>query len=128
MLLVEAALALLALLISLVRPTLGCGSFEKFENVFLRFVVKRGLAVAFIGLSALALRLAVLPIEPIPQPSVHDEFAYLLQADTFARGRLTNPTPPMWVHFETFHVVFQPSYFAKFFPAQGVFLGLGKIV
>ena len=128
MLLIETCLALAAVVLAIVWPGLGASWFERVEARLSRLAQKRGLAVLVIGAATLLLRIAVLPVEPVPQPSVHDEFSYLLQADTFAHGRLTNPTPAMWEHFETFHEIFQPTYCSKFFPGQGLFLLLGKVV
>jgi hypothetical protein len=46
--------------------------------------------------------------------------------ETFAHGRLSNPTPPVSEFFDTFHVLMRPVYASKYFPAQGLFLALGE--
>ena len=79
-------------------------------------------------MSVLVLRLAMLPWFPIPLPFVPDDFSFLLGADTFAHGRLTNSTPVMWVHFETIHVDMVPTYMSMYFPGQALLLAAGKVL
>jgi hypothetical protein len=125
---IEFGLTLIAVALAFVSPRLGSPFFVRIERALGRLARRRGLAVAVVGITELLLRLALLPLCPIPKPFIPDDFSFLLAGDTFASGRLTNPTPAMWTHFETVHVSMQPTYMSMYFPAQGLVLAAGKVL
>jgi hypothetical protein len=73
MLAIETGLVLLSLLIAFVHPSLGSRWFQMVEERLSQLSGHRVLSIVFVGVMALALRAALLPIEPIPQPTIPDE-------------------------------------------------------
>jgi len=85
------------------------------------------IAGVLVAILSITFAVAASTIQGFQQPQAHDEYSYLLGAETFAHGRLTNPTHPMWRYFETFHVLQQPTYNSKYPPANALFIAAGWV-
>ena len=84
---IECGLAGIAIASSFAWPRIGASFFARIETLFAGLARRKRLAAATVGFSMLLLRLAILPIYPIPLPFSTDDFSFLLAADTFAHGQ-----------------------------------------
>jgi hypothetical protein len=120
----EAIALVIIILLAWVAPRFGRRRFATWEKSFARIAAHRRQAIFVAAVLPLLVRLALLPALPVPQPYQPDEFGHLLLADTFASGRITNPTHPMWPYFETLYVFHQPTYTSLYPIAQGLVMAV----
>ena len=121
---VEAVALLCVIVLAFLAPRFGRRCFIQCERMFERFAMHRTQALLAATVLPVVIRLALLPALPVPQPYTPDEFGYLLLADTFASGRITNPTHPMWPYFESLYIFHQPTYTSLYPIASALFMSL----
>lgn len=122
----ELAFWILALLLAAMLQFFKPKWLAEAEERFRRISQHRVACVCGLVAAVIVIRLSLLSVIPVPIPVLHDEFSYLVGADTFVAGRVANPAHPMWVHFETFHVNMQPAYQSMYPPGQALAIALGQ--
>ena len=98
------------------------------QPVALKLAQNTGWCMLFLAALGIALRLALLPVHPVPTATGADDFSYLLSADTLAHFRMANPIHPMHRFFETTFVVQDPTYSSIYPIGPAIFLALGQLI
>ena len=114
--------------LAVAAPHLGRSFFARVEAAVVRVARSPRAQILVIGLLAVVARALFLPWLGPSVPISHDEHSLFLQAQTYLAGRLANPTPPLWEHFEGIHINVVPAYASMYFPGRSLPIVLGMLL
>lgn len=125
---IELALACVLLLLAIDRPDLGRKAWTHVQIAARRLERRPLIMIALAGAAPVVLRLALLPLVPVPEPYVMEEFNHLFLIDTYLLGRIANPVHPLAVMIQSYQQIEWPSLVSARPPLPPIFLYLGKLV
>lgn len=96
------------------------GGAERDGGALSRMLASRTVVGVVFALTFVVLWLSWAAWNPIPV--VHDEMAYVLQAQIFARGQWALPSPPLPDFWAQPHVLVEPVLAAKYFPGHALLM------
>ena len=123
----EILLAVVVLILALGAVRFRFRWLASWERPLARLARGKRLAILVAAAAPLAIRALLLPFYPSPSPRTHDEFSFLLAADTFAHACVVNPQHPRWVHFESMHILARPVYASAFPIGPAMAMAAGKV-
>lgn len=93
-----------------------------------RFAERPWAMIALAGLAPVAIRVALLPIVPAPEPYVMEEFNHLFLAATYDGGRVANPVHPLRILLHTYQQIDWPTHVSARPPLPPIFLFIGQVL
>ena len=102
------------------------GGYTNDTGAVARALASRGVVAVVFTLTLVVLWMSWAAWNPIPV--VHDEMAYVLQAQIFARGMWALPSPPLPAFWAQPHVLVEPALAAKYFPGHALMMTPGALL
>jgi hypothetical protein len=113
------------LVVALLAPLSGNPTLDE-RGKLARMLDSRGMVAAVFVITFVVIWFVWGAFNPIPV--VHDEMAYVLQSEIFARGKWALPSPPLPLFWEQPHVLVEPTLASKYFPGHSLVMTLGTLL
>jgi hypothetical protein len=124
----ELVLACLFVFAAARREHFGRGLYVRASLIARRVAMRPWLMIVLAGVVPVAIRILILPIVPVPEPYVMEEFNHLFLTATYDEGRVANPVHPLAVLLQTYQQIEWPHYVSARPPLPPIFLYLGQVL